>query len=104
MPRAPEARQEPMAERQGSCEVNISEPNWVPLERFAELATKAGQPLHPGDFMHMGSAGPVELYKHCDTRRYLNLSPGGTAYRYDPTDNGYHPYDNPVDAIEHVLS
>lgn len=55
-------------------------PNWTPLERLA----KAIQHLDPADFMWMGSAElrgqTVQQYKHCDTRRYLNLDDGGHAY------------------------
>lgn len=63
-----------------------------PLERFAALAAAAGQPIHPYAFMFMGTRsregnwtpekdGRIHLYKHVDTRRYLNLDDSGHAYR-----------------------
>ena len=52
------------------------EPNWAPLESV----------LSPGkceDYMYMGQAGPIVLYKHRWTRRYLNIGlDGQTFYRY----------------------
>jgi hypothetical protein len=54
----------------------VGEPNWHPLEMV----------LTPGDcenFMYMGRAGEIELYKHRFTRRYLNISQDGRKfYRY----------------------
>jgi hypothetical protein len=33
--------------------------------------------------MYMGRVGEIELYKHCSTRRYLNISSdGGRLYRH----------------------
>lgn len=45
------------------------------------------------DFMVMGKLHrrgrpDLILYKHCDTRRYLNLDAGGHAYRYLPPPTG----------------
>jgi hypothetical protein len=37
------------------------------------------------DFMFMGRAGDLYLYKHIDTRRYLNIAPDGACFRYTPT-------------------
>ena len=43
-----------------------NQPNWKPLERlFSREECSA--------FMYIGSAGTIELYKHRDTRRYLNI-------------------------------
>ncbi len=51
------------------------EPNWRPLEMV--LARGDCE-----DFMYMGCAGEIELYKHRRTRRYLNISSdGGRFYR-----------------------
>lgn len=59
--------------------------SFAPLERFAAIAAEAGQPIHPYAFMFMGTAGeperPIFLYKHSDTRRYINLDDAGHAYR-----------------------
>ena len=64
---------------------------WRPLERVAQ-----GVAEHPryrffalSDFMMMGGVNRaprprLTLYKHCDTRRYLNLDDAGLAYRYIP--------------------
>jgi hypothetical protein len=38
--------------------------SWIPLE-------KALSPAQCVDFMWMGSAGTLQIYKHTDTRRYL---------------------------------
>jgi hypothetical protein len=38
--------------------------SWIPLE-------KALGPAQCVDFMWMGSAGTLQIYKHIDTRRYL---------------------------------
>ena len=42
------------------------QPNWEPLKQ----AVASGHLL---DFMHMGRIGTMELYKHRNTRRYLNI-------------------------------
>jgi hypothetical protein len=44
----------------------VSEPNWKPLERLLSHEECAA-------FMYMGRVGAIELYKHRDTRRYLNI-------------------------------
>ena len=43
-----------------------AEPNWEPLKQAAAS-------VHLPDFMHMGRIGTMELYKHRNTRRYLNI-------------------------------
>ena len=40
-------------------------------------------------FMFMGRAGVIYLYKHKDTRRYLNIDVDGRFWRY--TAGGYEP-------------
>jgi hypothetical protein len=47
--------------------------DWQPLERM----------LGPSlcvDFMFMGRSEQIHLYKHRDTRRYLNIAPDGPAF------------------------
>jgi hypothetical protein len=48
-------------------QIVVSERNWAPLKAVVATAEL-------GDFMYMGSAGEIELYKHRFTRRYLNVS------------------------------
>jgi hypothetical protein len=56
--------------------ITVGEPNWAPLE----LAVPASE-LH--NFMYMGRAGEIELYKHRLTRRYLNIGRNSRSfYRY----------------------
>ena len=45
----------------------VGEPNWHPLETVLTQDECV-------DFMYMGRAGEIELYKHRLTRRYLNIS------------------------------
>lgn len=76
------------------------------LDRFATIAKVAGFELDVEDFMYMGvvndsSDNLIVLYKHDNTRRYLNLDSEGHAFKFG---EGYEPYSNPVDAINHVLS
>lgn len=57
------------------------EPHWPPLEEAIGLDRCR-------DFMYMGSAQgadgtPVYLYKHAITRRYINLSDDGRAWKYE---------------------
>lgn len=59
----------------------FGEPNWAPLEAvmpFAELE----------NFMYMGNAGEIELYKHRFTRCYLNISSDAQRF-YQYLDGGY---------------
>ena len=69
-------------------------PDWAPLERV----------LGPNlceHFMFMGRSGELYLYKHIDTRRYLNLDAEGRCFRY--TGNGYAP-EELRRAVAHVFS
>lgn len=94
-------------------------PAWGPLEAVARLAR--GRPdlpsFHEGEFMFMATVRnsrkklAIHLYKHYDTRRYLNLDDAGNAYAYDGSerDDGdttsggrYRRYRTLVDAIGHV--
>ncbi len=56
--------------------ITVGEPNWAPLE----LAVPVGE---LENFMYMGRAGEIELYKHWLTRRYLNIGRNfHTFYQY----------------------
>ena len=56
--------------------ITVGEPNWTPLE----LAVPA---CELADFMYVGRAGEIELYKHQLTRRYLNIDRNSHQfYRY----------------------
>ena len=58
--------------------------DWAPLERVLG-------PQLCECFMFMGRSGELYLYKHIDTRRYLNLDAEGRCFRY--TGNEYAPED-----------
>lgn len=66
------------------------EPIWGPLEALSTLVRQRRElpHFHPGEFMYMAGVGDarrrriIHLYKHIDTRRYLNLDDGGHAYVY----------------------
>lgn len=76
------------------------------LDKFASLFPQ----INAWDFMYMGTATcavsgtPIDLYKHCDTRRYLNIDAAGHAYRYDGRTNSYYALTNAMSAIDVVLS
>ena len=73
----------------------VGEPNWRPLEMV----------LTPGDceeFMYMGRAGEIELYKHRWTRRYLNIGSDGERF-YRSVGDSYIEISK-AEAIEHVFS
>ena len=73
--------------------ITVDEPNWTPLE----LAVPAGE---LENFMYMGRAGEIELYKHRLTRRYLNISrDDGRFYRYC---DGTYIEISQSDALDHV--
>ena len=56
--------------------ITVGEPNWAPLELVLPACEIE-------NFMYMGRAGEIELYKHWLTRRYLNISADGQRlYRY----------------------
>ena len=81
-----------------------AEPDWEPLERLAELYTGHAElpALDADDFMYMGRTvakdkPSIMLYKHIDTRRYLNLDTGGHAYSYRPR-----PSDRAPEAVTYV--
>ena len=73
--------------------IEVGEPNWKPLEGVLSRE-------HCEDFMFMGSAGGIVLYKHRDTRRYLNIEAAtGRFYRYV---NGDYAEISREEALEHV--
>jgi hypothetical protein len=63
---------------------------WRPLEAVARLSRldRALPSFHEGEFMYMGAVTnrrkrlTIHLYKHVDTRRYLNLDDAGHAYEF----------------------
>ncbi len=94
------------------------EPVWDPLQRLARVVRQIPQvpQFHPGEFMYMEAIRNerlgirIHLYKHIDTRRYLNLDDAGHAYAYWPGDadedldrpefgGRYRRYCTPLDAI-----
>ena len=80
------------------------EPNWRPLEVLADTAAGTMR-LDPDDFMWMGrvaaaSGVELELYKHHQTRHYLNVDDAGHAYRFDR--GRYELWRSPAPAIAHA--
>ena len=59
--------------------------NWSPLELILTYE-------QCNRFMFMGTSGELFLYKHIDTRRYLNLNGDGDTFRYDSLTGNYQPY------------
>ena len=58
------------------CAIEVGKPDWRPLEN-------AIPPEYCEDYMYMGKAGDIVLYKHRITRRYLNIDAvTGKFYRY----------------------
>jgi hypothetical protein len=56
--------------------IEVDAPDWKPLEGVFSREQCV-------DFMFMGTAGAIVLYKHRDTRRYLNIdSETGRFYLY----------------------
>ena len=54
----------------------LVEVNWKPLERLFSAEECSS-------FMHMGRAGEIEIYKHRETRHYLNIhAESGEFYLY----------------------
>jgi hypothetical protein len=75
--------------------VTVGVPNWAPLER-AVPATELE------NFMYMGRAGDIELYKHRFTGRYLNI--GQNSERFYQYLNGEYVEVSRPAALEHVRS
>jgi hypothetical protein len=57
----------------GNLSITVGEPNWAPLESVLSREESA-------DYMYMGRVGHLELYKHHETRRYLNISADGSRF------------------------
>jgi hypothetical protein len=73
--------------------ITVGEPNWGPLELVLPACELE-------DFMYMGRAGAIELYKHRLTRRYLNISANGQRfYRYS---DGTYVEVSKAEALDHV--
>jgi hypothetical protein len=70
-----------------------AEPTWAPLAAVSRLARESPElpSFHEAEFMYMGcvrhdrTGVAIHLYKHRDTRRYINLDDAGHAYAYCPT-------------------
>ena len=75
--------------------VTVGEPNWTPLER-------ALPDTELQNFMYMGCAGEIELYKHRMTRRYLNT--GRNSQRFYRYLSGEYAEISLAAALEHVRS
>lgn len=92
---------------------------WSPLEAISRIARQSPElpSFHPGEFMYMGAVRnarkqlTIRLYKHRDTRRYLNLDKAGHAYAYryrehEPFDGSaggrYQAYRTLADALDAV--
>ncbi|QGG94347.1 hypothetical protein [Actinomarinicola tropica] len=80
-----------MARQPFSTEADYeSDPVWFPLEQVARLSRLSARmpAFHPGEFMYAGRMFnarkrlDIYLYKHGDTRRYLNLDAAGHAYEF----------------------
>ncbi len=61
--------------------ITVGKPNWALLETVLT-------PQECEDFMYIGRAGKIELYKHALTRRYLNISHDGRRF-YRRERDGY---------------
>ena len=58
------------------CAIEVGKPDWRPLENA--IPSDCAE-----DFMFMGKAGDIVLYKHRLTRRYLNIDAvTGKFFRY----------------------
>ncbi len=70
--------------------VEVTSPDWRPLETLSSLVRQRPDlpHFHPCEFMYMCAVRVprrqlvIHLYKHIDTRRYLNLDDVGHAYAY----------------------
>ena len=73
--------------------IEVGEPDWKPLE--GALSQELCE-----EFMYMGTTSGIVLYKHRDTRRYLNIdSETGRFYQY--VDGDYAAISR-EQALEHV--
>jgi hypothetical protein len=74
--------------------ITVGEPNWAPLESVLPACELE-------NFMYMGRAGEIELYKHRFTRRYLNIERDSSRF-YQYVDGGYVEITRAA-ALEHVF-
>jgi hypothetical protein len=58
--------------------------SWAPLEMLLPGAECAR-------FMFMGEVAGVHLYKHRETRRYLNVDESGATFAFNPATSNYDP-------------
>ena len=73
--------------------IKVGEPNWKPLEGVLSS-------YDCESFMYMGTTSGIVLYKHCDTRRYLNID--AVTGRFFQYNDGDYIEINREHAIEHV--
>ena len=71
-----------------------AEPNWEPPKQVVAS-------VHLLDFMHMGRIGTMELYKHRNTRRYLNID--AVSGRFFEYRDGTYVQVDPESAMRFVL-
>jgi hypothetical protein len=92
--------------------------DWEPLEAVSRLACSDPTlpSFHEAEFMYMGAVTNerkrlrIHLYKHRDTRRYLNIDDAGHTYEYRgpvPGSSGnfggrYRAHESLIDALERV--
>lgn len=62
--------------------IDVTTPDWKPLEAVESRNPK----VKADDFMYMGSVDQngtiIRMYKHWNTRRYLNIDTKGGFWRY----------------------
>jgi len=75
--------------------ITVGAPNWTPLERVLP-------PDECVNYMYMGRAGEIELYKHRHTRRYLNIGLNGTSFYLYSGENYVEV--TQAEALDHVRS
>lgn len=75
--------------------ITAGEPNWAPLECAVPVTELK-------NFMYMGRAGEIELYKYRITRRYLNI--GRNSQRFYRYLNGEYAEIPRAAAVDHVRS
>jgi hypothetical protein len=71
----------------------VDEPNWIPLELVVPACELE-------NFMYMGRAGEIELYKHQLTRQYLNI--GRNSHKFYRYLDGKYVEITRAAALEHV--
>jgi hypothetical protein len=72
---------------------------WKPLE---DLAVRRPE-IKPAEFMFMGMVDEIHVYKHINTRRYINVHPNGNTFAYDPVTNSYNRVSN-LTAVSDALT